>query len=59
MSVRIHNAEEQRRILRVVGLTDEEIKAVACKFIEDVTESFGKAANPKTDPAHTDSQEQP
>ncbi|WP_286075094.1 hypothetical protein [Parabacteroides goldsteinii] len=40
------------------GLTDEEIKAVACKFIEDVTESFGKAANPKTDPVHTDSQEQ-
>ena len=41
------------------GLTDEEIKAVACKFIEDVTESFGKEANPKTDPAHTDGQEQP
>ena len=40
------------------GLTDEEIKAVACKLIEDVTESFGKAANPKTDPVHTDSQEQ-
>ena len=30
------------------GLTDEEI-----------TESFGKEANPKTDPAHTDGQEQP
>ena len=24
-TIRIHNAEEQRRILRVVGLTDEEI----------------------------------
>lgn len=30
------------------GLTGEEIKAAACKFIEDVTESFGLAANPET-----------
>ena len=30
------------------NLTGEEIKAAACKFIEDVTESFGLAANPET-----------
>jgi hypothetical protein len=29
-------------------LTGEEIKAAACKFIEDVTESFGLAANSGT-----------